>query len=116
MLKQTQIDFNSPHFHNSIGVEGKEREAHEVSAISLEQFILDKVFKPGLELSPYDVIEICKKLGRPVKENSVRRALTNLKDPELWDPKTNERTLVLTGKQIVNKKYSPVKNATYKLR
>lgn len=101
----------NPHFHNSIGSEGKEREAHEVSAISLEQFILDKVFKPGLELSPYDVIEICKKLGRPVKENSVRRALTNLKDLKKW-----ENGLILTGKHVVNPKYSPVKNATYKLR
>lgn len=108
MLKQGQIDFDNPHFYDTAAVPN--REEMEVKAISLEKYILEKVFKPGLELDPYDVMDALKKLERPAKENSVRRALTNLKDPKKW-----EKGLVLTGKQKLSS-YSTVPNATYKLK
>lgn len=111
MLKQGEIDFTvQEHFYNSIEVNGFDLLKFEKRARSLEYFILAKIFKQGKEYSPYCVLDACKALNYPTKENSIRRALFNLQT-EKWD-----RAIVLTGNKVLNLKYSDVQNATYKLK
>lgn len=106
---QPKLDFNTTNFFNTIEASGFDLSKFEKRARSLEYFILARIFKKGRELSPYDVLDACKALNYPTKENSVRRALFNLQTDK-WD-----FAIVLTGDKVLNLKYSDVANATYKL-
>jgi hypothetical protein len=105
-LNQIEFDFTQQSFYDTVGLNEKELAKAELSAKSLEGFIVINL-KPDVEYSPYDVLELCKKLDYPTKENSVRRALSNLKD--------KYKKIVLTGNKIVNSNYSRVPNHTIKL-
>lgn len=107
---QIQFDFDTTHFYNTVNVVGFDLQKFEKRAKSLEYFILAKIFKKGKEYSPYDVLDACKALNYPTKENSVRRALFNLQTSK-W-----EGAIVLTGNKVLNLKYSDVENKTYKLK
>jgi hypothetical protein len=73
----------------------------------LEDFIL-MILDPKKEYSPYDVLELCQFYEYKTKENSVRRALTDLR---------KERgEIEFTGNKIVNTKYSNVPNQTIRLK
>lgn len=112
MLKDTQIqfDFEAVHFYNTVQASGFDLKKFEKRAKSLEYFILARIFKKGKEYSPYDVLNACKALNYPTKENSVRRALFNLQTDK-WD-----FAIVLTGNKKINPYYSDTPNATYKLK
>jgi hypothetical protein len=114
MLKQTEIDFNS--FHNTVGFVGGDLQAEEIKAKSLEEFILLNVFRHITDAySPYDVMEVCELKGRKTKENSVRRALHNLKSNQSYWFEKHGKALMETGETKVNPKYSKIPNATYRL-
>lgn len=102
--------FNQPEiksFHNTIMASGSELDMQESKAKGLEAFIVS-VLKKGVEYSPYDVLEICLAMGKKTKENSVRRALSNLKD--------KYGLIELTGNRVLNNKYSNVPNGTIRLK
>ena len=106
------MEYNeSPSFFDIVGLISEAFSVEEARAKSLEKFIVETAMKPGLEYTPYDILAICYWYGYRTKENSVRRALCNLSDPE----KHKEKTPLLKAGTRLDLKYSHIANTTYKL-
>lgn len=94
------------HFYNTIEASPQLLFEFDAKGKSLEDFILQSLMQ-GKEYSPYDVLELCEFYEYKTKENSVRRALSDLRKLR--------KKIELTGNKIVNEKYSSVPNATIRL-